>query len=274
MGMGRFGNAVLALALLLPGASPAFEDDRKYALYAEGDIVLNPDGTVRDYTLTSTELPPSIAAPVDRSVRSWRFVPVLVDGQPVAAKSRWNLRLSLEPVDGNYRMRITKVTFGNPKRVHGLTPPKYPRDAAVAGIGAQVDLALKLDDKGKVIAAHSYQTSLTHRANDKVSGAWRRRFEQAATEAAMQWTFDLTETIGGKTVESITRVPVEFVAPTRNGEGMTRWQSYVPGPINPLPWPEATGAVVDIDQREPGDDAPRSMSSRFRLVDDVVGKVL
>ncbi|QSX74061.1 hypothetical protein HIV01_012665 [Lysobacter arenosi] len=274
MGMERFGNAVLALALLLPGASPAFEDERKYALYAEGDIVLNPDGTVRDYTLTSTELPPSIAVPVDRSVRSWRFVPVLVDGQPVAAKSRWNLRLSLEPVDGNYRMRITKVTFGNPKRVHGLTPPKYPRDAAVAGIGAQVDLALKLDDKGKVIAAHSYQTSLTHRANDKVSGAWRRRFEQAATEAAMQWTFDLTETIGGKTVESITRVPVEFVAPTRNGEGMTRWQSYVPGPINPLPWPEATGAVVDIDQREPGDDAPRSMSSRFRLVDDVVGKVL
>ncbi len=272
--MGGFGNTLVALALLVPATSSAFEQERRYALYAEGEIVLNPDGTVRDYTLTSTELPPSIAAPVDRSVRSWRFVPVLVDGQPVVAKSHWNLHLSLEPLDGAYQMRISKVTFGDPRRAHGLAPPNYPRDAAIAGVGAQVDLALKLDDKGKVIAAHSYQTSLTQRANDKVARAWRRRFEQAATEVAMQWTFDLTETIDGKTIESITRVPVEFVAPTRNGVGMRSWQSYVPGPISPVPWPEATGAVANVDQREPGDDAPRSMSSRFRLVDDVVGKVL
>lgn len=69
-----------------------------------------------------------------------------------------------------------------------MRPPRYPTEAAMAGLGARVVLVLKLDRAGKAVQQHVEQTSLSARAaNEKVAEDWRRRFEQVSIAAAKHW---------------------------------------------------------------------------------------
>lgn len=273
--MERFKIVLLAALLAATTTVVAKEPARRvYDLRVVGDIEINPDGAVRDYRLSS-ELPAAVAEPVDRSVRKWRFEPVVVDGRAVIARTRLNMTLTVEPMGGNYQLRIAHVSFGDPlQQKSSLKPPQYPREAAMVGVGSKVILAVKLDAQGNVVAAHPYQTSLTHRASTNVASAWRKRFEQASIQAAMDWKFDLTESIDGRPVDSIALIPIEYMPPMPNGavDHENKWQAYVPGPINPLPWAEDGTGMAAVDPAT--DKDPRSMNSRFRLKGDAVGKLL
>lgn len=262
------------LALLQPLAAIAEKPLPMYELQATGEIRIGPDGHVRDYELKS-DLSPAIAELVDRQVRGWTFEPILVEGRPVIAKTRMQLSLKATPSgNGKYALRIAHVEFGEPARAHQITPPRYPERAVRAGLGAKVTLVLRLDPQGNVVDVFPEQTSLTAPGSERVANKWRRIFEKSSIAAARKWKFAITETIGGRPIGSMIRVPVTF---RLDGERETPelWQAFVPGPIQPVPWlvdPDSLAAGSERDALEDGD--VQSLSSRFKLKQDVVGMVL
>lgn len=261
------------LALLLPLAVIAEKPLPIYELQATGEIRIGPDGHVRDYELKS-DLSPAIAEIVDRQVRSWTFDPILVDGKPVIAETRLALGLEAMPSgDGKYALRIEHVWFGQPTQEHQMEPPRYPMSAARTGLGAKVVLVLRLDPQGNVIDVFPEQTSLTASGSERMAKKWREIFEKTSIAAARKWKFEITETIGGKPIESTIRVPVTFIMDD-DRKPATRWQAFVPGPVHPVPWVDSDSLATGPSRDTLEDGDLQSLSSRFKLKQDVVGKVL
>lgn len=275
MAIGHTKWAALVLAVVLSSTCLAGERAKTfYNLDTTGNIVINPDGTVLEYTL-KFELPPTIAAPVDRSIRSWRFQPVTVGGSAVSARTRFFMSLIVEPVGDHFQLRIADLNFGGPVLQKGSKAPQYPRDAAYAGVGAKVIVVLKLDSTGAVSAAHAYQVSLNVKAPEKIAGSLRRQFELASTKAAMDWKFELTEDIPGQAPGMVIQKVVQFVPPTSDRTPNSEaWRAYVPGPNVAVPWLEPDVVVADADAARASSSEARLLSPRFRLIEDAVGKVL
>jgi hypothetical protein len=271
----------LAGALMLACAAPLAQAQQGAAmleLNADGEIQIAPDGQVSDYRLGS-KLPPVVADIVDRHVRAWRFEPIVVDGKPVVAKTSMHLFLQAEPVEGksDYRLRVTSVRFGDMKRASHMLPPKYPPEAVSAHVGGKVLVAVRVDDAGNVIDAQAYQTSLDVRArNDMEAERYRRILEKASVAAARHWSYDITQTINGKPAGMSALVPVSFSLcnmPCRQPDTGDRWRALMPGPIHPAPWMhEQVAGTAGLSTL--GDDDAMPLDSRFRLTDDIVGKLL
>jgi hypothetical protein len=239
-------------------------------LTARGEIQIAPDGHVNDYQLKS-ELSPTVAALVDRTVRGWRFEPVLVDGKAVIAKTTMSIHLHGEPAAGDsYSLRIASVNFGTLTRSR-LDPPEYPSDAVRVGLGARVVLSLLIDADGKVVQAIPLQTSLDMRArSEREAEAWRKQFERASVRAAERWRYHPSEFVNGKAMSKRYAIaPIVFNM--RNHESI----AYVPGPVHPAPWDKANTDSKDEGRfAQLSDGEAASTNTNFRLKDDVVGKTL
>jgi len=245
-------------------------------LEADGEIQIATDGHVSDYQL-KTPLGADLSKLIASAVRGWRFEPVVVDGQAVVATTTMHLELHAEPADvaDSYRIRVSQVRFGEPKRDGHMRPPKYPTSAVSARLGARVMLAVRLDENGKIVEAMPYQTSLDARTSSEAEAErWRKQFEQASIVAARSWHWDLTEKVNGKTVGTSAIVPVVFsIIGTGREVRPGKWKAYVPGPVHDVPWLQ--DAHADEKQLAAiGDDGALSLDSHFRLKDDVVGKAL
>ena len=274
--------AVAALTVLFAPAlaAVAAESAPTLEMSAEGEIQIATDGHVSAYRLQS-KLPQAVADLVDKNVRGWSFEPVVIDGQPMVAKTAMHLGLRAEPVDGkdNYRIRVGEVRFGAPRRDSktAMHPPHYPAEAVAAHLGAKVLLAVRIDADGKITDAQPYQTSLDARTRSEAQAErWRRLFERASLAAARGWRWDLSETIDGKTVGTSALVPIvfsvhEFGKPAVK-DGV--WKAYVPGPVHPAPWMGDKQVAENGDLSTLGEDQSVALDSHFRLKTDVVGKVL
>ena len=268
-----------SVLLLLPLAALAADPRPTLHMTAEGEVQIAPDGHVSDYRLTST-LAPALAQMVDKHVREWQFVPVLVDGHAVVAKTHMALNLSAQPsasADDKYNVRVDNVNFGAPRRLAGGHAPHYPEDAQHAGIGARVLLALKIDEKGEVADVQVYQTSLdvrTHSENE--AERWRHSFEHQSLIAARHWHFDLSESVNGHPIGTNAIVPIVYSLKGVGADHQVReghWKAYEAGPLHPAPWMNpALAGTSDLTELEDGES--RSLDSRFKLKDDVVGSLL
>jgi TonB family protein len=243
-----------------------------YRLEANGDLYIGSDGAVTDYKLRSDDLTPSIAALIDKQVRSWRFEPILVDGRAVKAKTSLKLVLTASPVAGGYQLHVAGVGFGNPVRrsQDQLKPPEYPMAARHAGVGAEVVLVLTLDGEGRVTAADVESTSLSGKGPQRVMEQWADLFEHNAKGAARRWRFDMTERIDGKAKTMRIRVPFEFRMADWHG-----WTANVPV-LRPGHYLEADDHD-DVKLAAAGDRAsqePQALDTRFKLKDKVVGRAL
>jgi hypothetical protein len=263
-------------------SASAFGADRPAATYemvASGEVQIAPDGRVSDYRLES-QLAPAVAELVNRAVRGWRFEPILQDGKPVIAKSALRMRLTAERAakdSDSFVVRVVGIEFGAPDRTSGGKPPRYPDAAVSARLNAKVMLALRLDETGKVVEAVPYQTSLGARArSERDAEKWRRLFERASIAAAKTWHYDLTETIGGKRIGTYALAPIVFsvIPHDQVANQQDRWQGYIPGPIHELPWDFGRSDSADDPASRLADGEATALNSRFRLVDDVVGKAL
>jgi TonB family protein len=275
----------MALAMLLLGgaavaATPSrgpdvAEPQPTYRIKVEGDLYIGTEGMVTDFRLRSTDLAPDIAAMVGKGVRSWRFEPILVDGRPVNAKTSLELELSLLPVAGGYQLKVVGLGFGNPVRQsHSLQPPEYPSQARRVGLEADVGLVLTVDGDGRVAAVDVESTSLSGKGPQRVMVQWADLFERSAKVAARRWRFEMTETVGGMAVSTRVRVPVQF----RITGGQSNWTAFVPV-VRPGHYAELKrGDGKDDAQLAASDDRasqqPQALDTRFRLKDDVIGKVL
>lgn len=274
---------VVAIAVLMAFANaPASAAGRAAATYemvASGEVQIGVDGRVSDYRLKS-ELAPAVAALVNRSVRQWRFEPILKDGRPVIAKTALRIGLTAERAaddPDHYVVRVAGVDFGAPEFRGGGKPPHYPRSAVRARLEAKVMLALRIDEAGKVVEAVPYQTSLGARArSDSEAETWRKIFERASVAAAKTWQYNLTEDIDGRLAGTYALAPIVFslVRPHERADGEDKWQGYVPGPVHDIPWDVDQGGPATDRASRLADGEAAALNSRFRLVDDVVGKIL
>ena len=275
--------AMLAIAMMCFGSVEAKEKVAPvYALQATGTIQIGPDGQVAEYTLDKGQ-PAAIENALGRSIQSWRFEPILVDGEPVIAKTRMRLSIEALPTSGqDYQLRVGGVWFGEPERSsRHMTPPRYPEGLARAGIGAKAVLVLQLDAQGVVKQVHAEQVSLDQDVRP-ASQAERLRdmFAKVSISAARKWKFDINEVVAGKAIGTSVQVPVEFflsdpVARRNEDPGANQWRSYIPGPRVRAPWLDETAVAAgeeDVEQLKDGD--VRSLASQFQLKDEVVGSLL
>lgn len=259
--------ALCAAFLMAAGVAHA-KDDPVLDLVAIGMLEVGPDGSVHDYTLEN-DLDPTVAALVDRTVRGWKFEPVVVDGKPVIAVTRMRLELEALPRGDEYALRVADVLLGAPDR-STRQPPRYPAAALDEQLSAQVSVLVKVDAEGNVEAVHVEQVNLSENLG-KRSERFRGYFAEAALEAALRWTFDMGEIIDGEPMPATFRVPVGFEM--RRANGWSERQAYVPGPYHPSPWANPGNAAHDIGMLAKGDDV-QPLDSRVKLSEDVVGTLL
>ncbi|WP_157971382.1 energy transducer TonB [Dyella sp. C9] len=243
--------AVLAGVATAAGAGSIKEEVHKQAeasMLVTGTVQVNQDGTVQGYTLDKPDqLPAPVVQLIAKNVPHWTFQhPPTTD--PVYTTSM-SLRLLADPVDGdNFRLTIQGASFGDKGTASGETvsmksriPPRYPQEAARAGVSGTVYLLLRVGRDGHVEDVIAEQVNLDQYASRGVMNHFRDTLSNAALDVARQWTFN-TPTQGGEVDAPywVARVPVAFNLNKPNSAGEPRrygtWRMYIPGPRQVAPW--------------------------------------
>ncbi len=253
------------------------------SMLVTGSIVVAPDGSARSYTLDQRDkLPSFVVDLIDKGTHAWRFMPSLLDGKPVAAKADMSLRIVAKRVDNDHiSIRIAGAHFGQQTDTSGESismkervPPRYPQSAAESRISGTVYLLLRVGRQGQVEDAVAQQINLRAIVNAPEMNRWRRVLANSALVAARKWTFN--PPIKGRHVDDkywYARVPVDFNlnvngVSTRRGYG--QWDTYVPGPIEPVMWPDPDGMISSNIDAQP-DDGVYQLDRGLRLVTPLNG---
>lgn len=227
-------------------AGPAAVRKRVQAsMLLTGTIVVAPDGSVGSYAIDKAEkLPPVVTGVIAKSIPRWKFEPVLLNGKPVAAKTKMSLRLVARPVgDDSYSIGIGGAQFGQNVPGESITykepvRPVYPPQAARDHVSGTVYLLLRVGREGRVQEAEAEQVNLMVVDSDKGMERWRKVLADSALAAARRWTFNLP-TSGEHMNDKywVARVPVMYgLRPVNENDDYGKWQPYVPGPKQPVPW--------------------------------------
>ncbi|KQZ79673.1 energy transducer TonB [Rhodanobacter sp. Root561] len=255
--------------LLLAGAAlatgPAGVRKRVQAsMLLTGTIVVAPDGSVRSYAIDHVEkVVPAAMTLINRDVPSWRFQPVLHDGKPAEVKAWMSLRVVAHPIgDEKFALDINGSYFvvdapGEQFSSGENEPPRYPEAAVRTRMPGTVYLVLRVDQQGRVEDAAVEQVNLGALASDRVLTKRRGEFARSALVAARKWTFHVPAAGNDRgDVEWLVRVPVvyrllEVGEPEVDQYG--KWQMYVPGPKEAVPWLDDQGLLSDSADALPGD---------------------
>lgn len=223
------------------------------SMLVTGSITVAPDGSVKSYVVDHPgQLPAPVTALIAKIAPTWRFKPVVRDGQPVVAKARMSLRIVVSPVgDGNYSLGILGSYFGQPASWQDPTgrnigsrkrePPRYPMAAASARVSGTVYLIMQVNRAGLVDKDAAEQVNLDVVASDSEMRHWRDVLAAAAVRASRRWTF-IPPTAGPSAQRSSwnVRVPVTFRLNKRGNPGPIEkygsWHAYVPGPRTIPEW--------------------------------------
>ncbi|AVP99286.1 hypothetical protein C7S18_19875 [Ahniella affigens] len=198
-----------------------------YRAHGSGHLVIAPDGRVDDVHLNQ-----AFGSEADQVLRGriqgWRFEPLLEGGKPVRAKARFTITAQIDAgIEGKNYLRIIQVDFlsqpaeKSKQRMINLKEPDYPRDAARAGIGAEFELLLMLDQSGKVLesARDGAWVSGEGRIPQKsTQQEFLSLFLDATDRAVDQWDLAPLATRGVRFV----RIPVQFR--TKTGKNKSPWR--------------------------------------------------
>lgn len=252
--------------LLLGGAALASDDARgriQASMVVTGWVQVAPDGSVIRYTLDQRDkLPAPVVEVISKTVPEWKFHPILVDGKPIVADAKMSLRVVAVPLDNDqYRLRVDGATFGDKSSTGSVhykvqKPPQYPRVALRARTGAIVYLALEVNRSGKVEQAIAQQVDLRARGSEVTMHLLRDAFATASVDAAKAWTFTIPET-GSEAAQDhwTVRIPINFNIRDSNSARLRygQWTSYVPGPVQSIPWEQDQIADGNNADAIPGD---------------------
>jgi TonB family protein len=177
-------TAAVALAQpkLLRQTRPSYPAEAKQAGISGTVVVegmITPTGAVHD--VRSLSGPPVLADAVVEAVSRWQYSPVVVDGNPVAARTKVTVKFELP---GSVAIEDNVSGANSLRPVHSVRPA-YPPDAKAAGVSGQVRLRAVVGRDGSVVKL------------DVVSGD--AALAQSAVEAVRQWKYEPT-TLGGQPV--------------------------------------------------------------------------
>ena len=255
--IGRCGAWVSGLVLLvcmgsgLAQSPQAIRKQAEASMLVTGSVLIERDGSVSGLEVDQRDkLPEVVASLVDRAGPTWRFEPVLVDGEARRVKARMSLLVVANKLeDGGYRVGIRSSYFGKdamtaeerveqPDAVKGLDmkPPSYPLSAAEIGASGIAYVVLKIGADGKVMDAAIEQVNLRTVGDANLMKRMRSAFSRSALNAAKQWSFTVP---AGATDEHgfvSLRVPVDYEMVGRTPPTYGQWRAYIPGPRETIPW--------------------------------------
>ncbi|TBR39784.1 MULTISPECIES: energy transducer TonB [Dyella] len=243
---------VAALATVSVAQATEFRPVVESSTLVKGTIVLNKDGTVASTSIDDENvLGNALSDVVRKTAAQWRFDPVMQNGEPVIAKARMSVRLVARKNDsGDYNVRVKGAMFGESvdatkrRNLPHLTSPAYPPAAVSAQLEATTYVALRLDKDGHVIDAVAEQVNLSQWGSERLMKEWRDVFAKAALAAARKWTVQRPDDAPPLNADTWTaRIPVVFhITNLHTGRTRSIWQTYVPGPVDPIPWLEGKPA--------------------------------
>lgn len=262
--MKRLFGILLALAscasFAAGGSGPATRVEA--SMVVTGSIVVNPDGTVSNYTLDKQDqLPSAVVEVIGKTVPTWKFQPILVldsSNRPERAKAAMSLRVVASPMpNGDYSVGVKGVSFGeeNPQSQEDISWKRYDvsfdvyREDMQEDLSGTVYLLVEVNRAGRVANIGVQQVNLRTIAGEAQMEAWRRRLGRLAMKAAHEWEFNFPQ-VGNEAAANylLIRVPVDFDPngkPTNYGD----WDAYVPGPVNQISWADSNlgeaGTSVD-----------------------------
>lgn len=251
------------------------------AMVVTGSVTVAADGTVRSYSIYRREaLPQPVVDLIDKNAPAWRFEPVTLHGQAVAATADMSLRILATPLGNDeYRLRIRGAHFGKPddtKGIHRLSfsRPIYPQSVLHARVGGTVYLLLKLDDQGHVADMAAEQTDLDVAGPDHSMDRWRTALEHSALAAARTWEFTVPAPIAGQHREDhLVRVPVRYAIHLPGVDSRPhygQWDVYIPGPLQIVPWASDPAMLSDSADALP-DDGVFPVGSGLHLTSPLSG---
>ncbi|AND69937.1 hypothetical protein ATSB10_24830 [Dyella thiooxydans] len=214
-----------------------------------GSLTVGSDGRVVDHTLDdAARLPAPVVDVIDRNIARWRFQPVLRDGHAVPAHSRMSLRVIAQPGGkSDYVLSIDGVHFGasgdgSGSRIRNIAP-EYPPQAIASQVAGTVYLVLRIDAQGHVQDVATRQVDLRYLGNRWQMARYRKLLGRAAERAAQRWLFKPLPA-GQAAAERYAMVPVVFGihvfgVPGMPPDGPGHWVSYMPGPVQTVPWFDA-----------------------------------
>jgi TonB family protein len=259
------------------------------AMQVDGWLSFDTAGGVEDYRIT-TQLPESIRAALDGTVRKWKFHPVMVDGVPRHAKTRMRVTLAAKQESDGIHVKVDNVVFpseqgdvtakvdGQPEPISGkkLRPPGYPVGLMQQGVSGAVLLAIRVGPDGRAADVLAVQSMLYDvRGGASALRVGIRMLEQSAVDAAKGWTFNVPATDKPRSADEQTvTVPVEYVMDKAKVDLAGTWRTIVRIPKRTIGWmtPEAGTQSVGVADAVSGELIP--LNSAIALATDVVGMPL
>ncbi len=237
---------VFALALSATAYAQSSAEVRKQAeasMVVTGHIRINGDGGVATLDLDrESALPKEVSDLVRTAVPQWRFAP-LSAAQGTSAAADMELRVVAHPrPDGNYELSVRSANFGG-YNLAGITKPRplrrpvYPAALGYSNASASVYLLVRIGLDGKVLNASAEQVDLYVVASEAEMARMRGTFAKSAIDTAKYWRFNpITDRMVNAEKGLTGRVSIDFLASGRRHPGYGRWDAYVPGPRQSVPW--------------------------------------
>jgi hypothetical protein len=247
----------IALVLVLGsvGASTVFDvaaqtrrevrEQAEASMVLTGEIDIGTEGQVEAFRLDKrAQVDETIVTFVEGAVKTWRFAPVLVNGQAAKARTPATIRLGAKNnPDGTGLITLLAANFetydetstDNVTKVK-MSPPMYPEDVLNARGRGDVLLLVQVGRDGKVLDVATEQVNLRVIANEAIMRKMRDKLARVSMGAARKWSFKAPSTGNEKDEASWTvRVPVRFSFGDEV-DRYGRWDAYIPGPRQQAPW--------------------------------------
>lgn len=233
-------RAALLMLSLFPVGAIAADAPTTVDLTMSWSMVLDADGAITSLQPVE-DVNAALYQRLEPAIRKWHFTSGKVDGKPAPAETTLTVNITMEPVEGGYRVRLRHAGTG--ARYAKMTAPKYPDGALMSHRGGAVLLIVHYDADGQVTDAAPIDGGLPKPGAD---------IERAAVVALRHWTFT-PERIAGHGVAGAVKVPLCFNAPPARDN---------------CRWTDAGGdAPIEADH-------PLALDSVVRLDGDVAGRTL
>jgi TonB family protein len=256
-------GCLLLSGVVMASGIAAVRKSVQASMRVTGNITVAPDGHVAAYTLDHAgKLPSAVANLLNQTVPRWTFESISVDGHPASAKAAMSIRVVAVPQGGErYTLSVAGVVFGGGEDDSGRTlvtkhreAPIYPPEALRARAAGTVYVLVRVDRQGKVAEAVARQVDLRVVGSDRDMASWRDMFAKATLRAVRKWTFKPPVT--GEEAAApywLASLPVDYsprgfnVPAAELPSAYGQWQSYVPGPLQPVPWADSAQLAGSAD---------------------------
>jgi hypothetical protein len=290
---GLFVGMLLALAAnqamakdLAPQPTQSLETVK--TLQVEAWVDVDALGQLTELTFES-KLPDRMREVLDGTVRTWRFLPIVVDGVPKASKAKMRITLAARKTVSGHQVTVENVRFPDTNQAKLMIVDNasarisvksmhrndfYPAQMARTPLSCFVLLGIKIGADGRVDNVVAIQSSLLD--VDAPPAVLRQavfHFEQAALRQARLWRFNVTaKTLKLDAKDMTIRINVPFERKRQDTDLAGVWRTEIRTSLKPMDWMPQEAQKIGVSDVAAGEML--SANETIRLATDVTGTVL